>query len=389
MPPRHKWHHILPALRLARDALGLNKSRLDLLEKLLACLPGDTVCTDANGQLIVFASNLRLAEMTHRSNDKAITRLITELQSRGLLQRRSSPNGKRYTRQGPDGQQVAYGLDLGPLLARMPEIDALAEAEAIRTETCRRLREDCSLMLKRLSDMPDLTDSHREVLEDGRRQLRRKPEESALRTLYRTLSRLIPAEIPDVTPAQPVADITDGTLSPVDAAPVRPQHKPVRRTTPAPQKTDKIGGCAPQNACHKDTSPIPIEKTASSNLQDCGRQHRDDPDNHRPVALTPSLVERAMPRVANLGRQIRGSLRDLVDGLLACLGISPGLWQKSLEKNGFEESALMLMVIYERQRDVRHPPGYFAKLLKDDRHLVTGGAAMGPGSRLVSAMVSV
>lgn len=317
---------MLPALRMARDGLGLNRSRLDLLEKLLACVPGETLHADGQGQLIVFASNARLAEMTHRSNDKAITRLLTELEGRGLLCRRHSPNGKRFARQGPDGSRVAYGIDIGPLLARMPEVRALAQAEAERVEACRRLREACSLMLSRLATREGLPEAALALLEEGRKALRRKPVLALLEGLRAALRDWV----------------SDETA-------------PVQAGNPAPS--------APQTACHKDPLPIPDEKASP------GQRMR----------LTPEMVERAMPRVAALGRQINGSLHDLVDGLRGYLGIGQGLWRRSLERLGFEESALLVMAIYERQRQVTHPPGYFAHLLKQ------GGT--GPGSRLVAGLL--
>lgn len=344
----HKWREVLSRLRMAKEALGLNKSRLDLLEKMLACLPGDTISPDANGRLIVFASNARLAEMTHRDNDKTITRLITELEDLRLLERRSSPNGKRYARQGTDGQRVAYGIDLGPLLARMPEIEALAQAAHERLETCRRLREACSIMLKQLAERIGQGDATQHLVDDGRRVLRRKPNISALTLLHRALSQSTDGDIPD------------GNISTACDMP-----------TPV-QETSENGGYAPQNTCHKYTSPISIDKKAPLAKQ----------DRQVAIPLTPAMVEQTMPRVANLGRQIRGSLRDLVERLLRCLGIGQTLWSRSLEKFGFQESALIVMVIYERQRHIRHAPGYFSKIIKNisqDKHA---------GSKLVSTMLS-
>lgn len=343
----HKWRDLLPALRMAREALGLNKSRLDLLEKMLACLPGDTVSPDANGRLIVFASNARLAEMTHRDSDKTITRLITELVERGLVERRSSPNGKRFSRQGPDGQRVAYGLDLGPMLARKSEIEAHARTAEAHAETCRRLREACSLMIKTLAERAGEADAIHSLLDDGRRRLRRKPDPQELSNLHRDLAKHLSEAIPDgnIHPAQ--------DLSPPNTVPL---------------ETPSIRANAPQTTCHKDTSNIPIDKTSSQKRA----------GGLSALSLTPELVERTMPRVATLGRQIQGSLRDLIDRMLDCLGINQTLWQRSLEQHGFQESSLVLMTIYERQRQIRHAPGYFSKIINGKQtqphvgsHLVT------------------
>ncbi|MGB0659062.1 MAG: helix-turn-helix domain-containing protein [Mangrovicoccus sp.] len=311
----HKWRDVLAALRLAREALGLNKARLDLLEKLMACVPGEVLAADGQGRLVVFASNARLAEMTHRENDKAITRLISELVARGLVMRRQSPNGKRYARRGPDGSQLAYGIDLGPLLARMPEIQALAETQRQQAEICQRLRDDCSLLLSRLATQLRLTEPLHALLEEGRRILRRKPVATMLEAL---LNRLRQEVSEDVSPQ-------------------------ITKEVPA-STTEKLRPSAPQNACHKESSQIPKKKT--------------------PLELTPELVERLLPRVAGIGRQINGSLDDLLQWLRSALGISPGIWGEGIAKFGYEECALLLMTVYEKQRDFKHPAGFYAAQLR-------------------------
>ena len=283
----------------------------DLLEKLLACVPGETVSVDAQGRLIVYASNKRLAEMTHRDNDKAITRLITELEGRGLVARHASPNGKRYARQGRDGTRVAYGIDLGPMLARWPEIQSLAEAEADRLEACHQLREVCSVMLSRLATWPRLTEAAQALLDEGRKMLRRKPILGALEQLRQAL-------------AQWLGD---------------PREKVIQ--------TGEIEGSAPQTTCHKDSSHISIERTKLK----------------RAPELTPSMIERALPKVSQLMRSTAGSIRDLTDLLLRCLGISDHLWGRCTAQFGYEESTLMVMVLYERQQSVRHAPAYLAHLI--------------------------
>ncbi|WP_161555779.1 helix-turn-helix domain-containing protein [Mangrovicoccus ximenensis] len=252
----HKWRQILPALRLARGPLGLNRSRLDLLEKIMACVPGDLLATGPDCELIVHVSNARLAEMTNRDGDKTVTRLISELVALRLLARKSSPNGKRYMRQAPDGSRTAYGLDLAPLLARMPEIAGLAEAAELEAETCRRLRERCSLMLRQI----EATDAAGDLLAEARRVLRRKPVAGDLCALLARLATFLPEP---------------------EAQDVRHEQGAVRTEMPA---TGHPGGTAPQNGCHKYPRQNPSDRFASSELSEASKRTLRTARHPRPSA---------------------------------------------------------------------------------------------------------
>ncbi len=347
----HKWRQILPALRLARDALGLNRSRIDLIEKLMACVPGDLLATGPNGELIVHVSNARLAQMTNRDGDKTVTRLISELVALGLLARKSSPNGKRYMRRAPDGSCTAYGLDLAPLLARMPEIEERALAAQAEAETCRRLRERCSLAIREIEE----TCGTEELLRDARKLLRRKPVAAELSALLNRLATQISGTAPESCQPENVPD-----LAPADAAPPRDAAIPRRS--------------APRNGRHKYPAPNLSERFASSELPEAmpARSETRSAD----IALTPQLVAEALPRTANAGRQLDATLRDFVQHLVLALGISAALWRSTLQHTGFEDAALLVMVLYERQSEIRNPPGYLRHLLRSDRGETRLGARL-------------
>lgn len=384
--PWQKWREIMPAVRLARISLGLNKSRLDLLEKLLACLPGELIEPDTRGELIVHVSNARLAEMTNRDGDKTITRLITELERRRLIERKSSPNGKRYARQGPDGSRLAFGLDLAPLLARMPEIDAEAKRVADKAEALRRERVACSLLLMRLSEGPDgnspLSDADQTLLEEGRRILRRKPLHESLASLKARLEDRIGKSARKALQTVPSAEVQPSDAR-VSTEAESETGSSQRRSEPG--TTMKLRGIAPQNACHKEPRQIHSEKQASISDND----FRRDPARgsrlgkyRTKVVLTPEIVERAMPRVAGLGRSLQGSLRDLVDRIILALGVSGRLWGEAMNRFGFEEGAMLLMFIYERQRVIENAPAYLTRILQREPR---SGI---PGSRAVAGLLS-
>lgn len=333
-PGWHRWDDIMPALRLAREALGLNRGRLDILEKVMACLPADHLVVLSEGELIVHVSNARLAEMTNHASVKSITRLVTELEGTGLLRRKSSANGKRYARQGPDGRCIAFGLDLAPLLQRIPEILQLAAVAAHHNEECRRVRERCGLLATQVTDKPGTT----ELLVKARKILRRKPDLDELRALEATLA---------------------------EAASEPPTSRETRCNDT-------------QNACHKDSEQNPYEE-ANEPIHQQTRQE----SLQQPTRLTLEVVEQRLPTVAALGRAMNGRLRDLIDRVLLTLGISSRLWRQALDRIGFEESALLAMALYERQDEIRNPPGYMKSLLEREPE---GGL---PGSRFMASLIAL
>lgn len=342
----HKWDQILPALRSARRPLALNKSRLDLLEKLMACVPTAVIGLDRAGELIVHVSNAKLALMTNRDGPQIITRLLGELEATGLIARKLSPNGKRYCRTAPDGTHVAFGIDLAPLIRRMPEIDALAHRMRLEAEACAREREACSLLLTRLATSESGA-AHQDIASEGRKLLRRKPVLALLKAFRARIEQTLGIELVQSEPESDLVSRTD-------------KDRP----------TQKIGGSASQNACHKDTVPIQSDRRSAQNSFCCQLEILPRKPE-RPAKLTPEFVERALPRAAQLGRSVNGSLRDFTGTLQRYLAISDRVWKSALSSLGFESGALLLMVLYERQRSIRNPSGYLVSLLKT----VQSGAA--------------
>lgn len=314
----HRWSDIMPALRLAREALDLNRGRLDLIEKLMACLPADRLAPLDNGELIVHVSNARLAEMMNRVSDKTVTRLITEIEGRGLVRRKSSPNGKRYVRRTHSGVRIAYGIDLGPLLQRMNDILRLAIAAEEQNELCHQARERCSLMTSHLPKSDPLHD-------EARRILRQRPSVSKLTALEARLSERLAAITPEMC------------------------------------------GNDTQNACHKESEHNHLEQR--------------EPSRRESTPITPELVERSLPKVANLGRRLCASFRELIDRIVLSLGLRAAQWRQVIEKAGFEEAALLAMVVYEAQERFSNPPAYLWSVVK------RSPAGDRPGSRLLTKLV--
>ncbi len=120
-----RWR-LMRAVVGARAKLALSTGSLTVLEALLTCLPETVMSKDAD--LVVFPSNDQLSQRCKGMEDRSIRRHLAALVQSGLIVRRDSPNGKRFAVRAHDGAVLeAYGFDLGPLLARSAEIEAMAE----------------------------------------------------------------------------------------------------------------------------------------------------------------------------------------------------------------------------------------------------------------------
>lgn len=114
------WWTVFRDLRDARAALGLKSRHLTTLAALLSFLrPG--------GPMVVFAANRSILDRLNGLCERSLQRHVRDLAAAGLLLRQDSPNGKRFRLTGSDST-LAYGFDLAPLMARVAEIAALADA---------------------------------------------------------------------------------------------------------------------------------------------------------------------------------------------------------------------------------------------------------------------
>ncbi len=112
---------------------------------------------DPSCDLVVFPSNKALALRAHGMAPSTLWRHLTALVDAGLLQRRDSPNGKRYARKAGEGAAErfihAFGFDLTPLVARAPEFEALAEEERRAARARLLLKEKVSLLRRDASKL--------------------------------------------------------------------------------------------------------------------------------------------------------------------------------------------------------------------------------------------
>lgn len=172
-----KWR-ILDALTDAAESFGIGHRHIGVLKALLSFHPDRHWPVTAD-TLVVFPSNRTLAQRLGGMPDSTLRRHLSRLVAAGLLARQSSPNGKRY-RRGRGGTEIAFGLDLAPLLGLFGRIQERAEAARQEAEACAGLRAQLLDLRHRLRQMPEGQEAHLAQLD---RALRRKLDRRALEGL--------------------------------------------------------------------------------------------------------------------------------------------------------------------------------------------------------------
>ena len=185
-----RWH-ILDLAKTCRHRLKLRDRDIAVLRGLLSLLPSQA----RPDQMVVFASNRVLIDRCDGIDERTLRRRIAHLQNCGMLERRTSPNGKRY--QVRDDHQAAlltYGIDLTPLFHIQSHLEALAEDcrhEALRIKVLRSL----------IRDVLFKTPPHEiiGIQNEAQRALRRVLDSNQLQQILSQLEEAVPVMIPQFT----------------------------------------------------------------------------------------------------------------------------------------------------------------------------------------------
>ena len=319
-----KWT-LFHDLCTARDAFGVTDRDLSVLNALLSFLPARELVDGA--PLIVFPSNATLAARAHGMAESTLRRHLAALTNAGLIARRDSPNGKRYSSRSDPSR--TFGFDLRPLLVRATEITNAAEST---TQAARRL------LLAREVVVLQLRDAHKLIvygLASGQSGAWCDMADQLV-PLRQTLRRHLTAQILDDM-AQKLTDIL------IDV------HHNLAPQTPKTAATDS------QNERHHSNSNINIQESESC--------HEQDTDLLPTIPLY--LVLQACPDIAPYSRHPIRHWHDLVacaNGVRGMLGISAETWQEAQRIMGAEAAAVVLSAMVQRVDKIRKPGGYLRKL---------------------------
>lgn len=346
--PVNKWE-LLRELSKAQAAFGVSERDLTVLQGLLSFFPDDAL--GGNAEMVVFPSNKAICERLNGMPCSTMRRHLARLVEAGLLQRRDSPNGKRYVRKhGED--RVAFGFDLSPLYCQSEEIARAAEAVREAEERVRRLREVVSLMRRDLAALAEFGDEMQpglgfwDQLRDRAaltaRALRRKLSVEDLAAYRADLEALL----------DQARNIIDGPeteeMNTNDAQFERHHHNSNKESIDLEPALEKSGAAGVPDV---DTN----EPVADVDEQDT--RHLPKIPLHLVIAACPSLKTFYQGEIRHWHQ-----LFDAACHVRPAMGISASAWEEAQRFMGPEQASIVVAAMLERFADIRSPGGYLRAL---------------------------
>ncbi|ARM91035.1 replication initiation protein RepC [Rhizobium leguminosarum] len=351
----------------ARERFGLQDRALAVLDALLTFYPNGEL--DAEHGLVVFPSNAQLSVRAHGITETTLRRQLGALVDAGLIQRRDSPNGKRYAHRNRDGEiEQAYGFDLTPLLARAKELAMLAQDVAAERMRFRRAKEALTICRR---DVRKLISA---AIEEGASGNWGKVETAYIGILARL-------------PRYPGRTQVEAALDEMELL-----REEVLNILEIQLNTDNLKGNAIQNDRHiqnSNTESINEFEPCTGKAQ--GENLAEQP---HPKSVTPrdtkakleqirafplGMVLRACPQITDYG-PVGGisNWRELMAAAVvvrSMLGVSPSAYEEACNAMGPENAAAAMACILERSNFINSAGGYLRDLTKrSDR----GEFSLGP-----------
>ena len=347
--PVNKWE-LLRELSKAQAAFGVSERDLTVLQGLLSFFPDDAL--GGNAEMVVFPSNKAICERLNGMPCSTMRRHLARLVEAGLLQRRDSPNGKRYVRKHGE-ERVAFGFDLSPLYCQSEEIARAAEAVREAEERVRRLREVVSLMRRDLAALAEFGDEMQpglgfwDQLRDRAaltaRALRRKLSVEDLAAYRADLEALL----------DQARNIIDGPeteeMNTNDAQSERHHHNSNKESIDLEPALEKSGAAA--GVPDVDTN----EPVADVDEQDT--RHLPKIPLHLVIAACPSLKTFYQGEIRHWHQ-----LFDAACHVRPAMGISASAWEEAQRFMGPEQASIVVAAMLERFADIRSPGGYLRAL---------------------------
>ncbi|WP_074840422.1 plasmid replication protein RepC [Marinovum algicola] len=346
--PVNKWE-LLRELSKAQAVFRVSERDLTVLQGLLSFFPDDAL--GGNAEMVVFPSNKAICERLNGMPCSTMRRHLARLVEAGLLQRRDSPNGKRYVRKhGED--RVAFGFDLSPLYCQSEEIARAAEAVREAEERVRRLREVVSLMRRDLAALAEfgdevqpglgLWDQLRDKAALIARALRRKLSIEDLAAYRADLEALL----------DQARNIIDGPeteeMNTDDAQSERHHHNSNKESIDFEPALEKSGAAGVPDV---DTN----EPMADADEQDT--RHLPKIPLHLVIAACPSLKTFYQGEIRHWHQ-----LFDAACHVRPAMGISASAWEEAQRFMGPEQASIVVAAMLERFADIRSPGGYLRAL---------------------------
>ncbi len=331
----NKWE-ILRELGVARAAFDLSDRQLTVLQALLSFHPEQELTPDGKS-LIVFPSNASICARLNGMPCSTMRRHLARLVEAGMIQRRDSPNGKRYTKRGHAGVQ-AFGFDLSPLLRRYDEIFAKAEDIRQETERTRQAKQAASLMCR---DLAALSSYGKKTYPDD--PVWDQLSDHALLMARHLRRKLTPEEL-----AHSQTELEDALIKAKSALAINPtqmstsdvQNEQHHQSSKKERDNKKKGASETRSDHVKIKSLSKINIPLSLVLENCGETQNFSPDPIKDWA----------------------SLLDAMNTIRPMMGISTSVWQSAIETMGHQVATTVLAAMLERFQELRSPNAYLRYL---------------------------
>lgn len=348
----------------AKDIFGLQDRSITLLQALLSFYPSDEL-SDENGGLVVFPSNNQLSLRAHGIAGTTLRRHLAALVDAGLIERRDSPNGKRYAHRGRGGEiEAAFGFSLAPLLARAAEIANLAQQVAAERLRFKRAKEALSLCRR---DVRKLISAAMEEGADG--------DWATIEAMFIGLLERLPRS--------PRREDVDAVLEEMELL-----REEIINRLEIQVKAEKMDVNDNHNGHHiQNSNPESFNELEPRSKKEQGEMPSQKPKRiAEPLRAFPlPLVLRACPQISDYAAGGRlESWRDLMAAAIvvrSMLGVSPSAYQEACEVLGPENAAVAIACILERAEHINSAGGYLRDLT---RKAARGEFSLGP--MLMAAM---
>lgn len=351
----------------ARERLGLQDRALAVLDALLTFYPESQL--NAEKGLVVFPSNAQLSVRAHGITESTLRRQLGALVDAGLIQRRDSPNGKRYAHRNRDGEiEQAYGFDLSPLLARATELALLAQDVAAERIRFRRAKEALTICRR---DVRKLITA---AIEEGAPGNWEEVETMYIGILSR-LSRY-PNRMQIDIALDAMAILREEVINRLET-----KLNPVNMHGNVIQNDRHIQNSKPESI--HEFEPCSENEQGESLSRKPQTKHATPEDRKitgQPTAFFPlGLVLRACPQIVDYGPG--GGIahwRDLMSTAVlvrSMLGVSPSAYEEACDTMGPENAAIAMACILERSQFINSPGGYLRDLTKRSER---GEFSLGP-----------
>ena len=330
MPPAKtedpRWS-LLDLVRRCRKPLGLRDRDIAVLRGLLSFVPQSA---DASS-LVVFASNKVLIERCDGIDERTLRRRLAHLKANGLLEPKSSPNGKRYrVLDECSVAKLTYGIDLSPLFAIRDNLTALAEQCSREEMRCKALRSVIrDILYHHGADMqPKLT-------EYAYRSLRRSLSSDQLAELIQELQTELPPPSAEPSSVTNILTVSD-----------RQNDRHIQKSKKEDYESESGLEKNRPGDCQSTTRSTEIERPNDITVTEC-------------MALAKNAASFALVATRDWGDVLR-----LSDTLAPAVGLARADVENARDTMGPLGSALAILGIVEAFDRIRRPRAYLQALTK-------------------------